>query len=91
MSTDIETKLKNLQSRREAVKASKMKIEAELEARKRNLRSIMNECKEAGFDPDNVADEVTKLEEVIRVKLEVFEADLATAEAQIAPMMKEIE
>lgn len=85
---DIETKYKELVERLNKLSAAKMKIEAEAEARKRSLRTVMEECKKAGFDPDTLPEFIKKTEEVLEVKMSVFESDLKTAETQIEPFMK---
>jgi hypothetical protein len=90
MSTDIETRYKALTARREVLAGNKMKLDAELDARKRALRTAMEDCKKAGWDPDTIADQIKKMKEVLVVKMDVFEADLQTAEDQVRPMMKEI-
>ena len=89
--SDIESRSKSATARYNVIVADKMKIDAEHEARKRALRSVIEECRKAGFNPDTIADEIKKMKEVISVKLYLFEADLASAEDQIRPMMKDIE
>lgn len=51
----------------------------------------MEECKNHGFNPDTLSDDVKKLKEILVVKLGVCESDLATADSQLSPMLKEIE
>ena len=89
--SDIESRSKSATARYNVLVTSQMKVEAEHEARKRALRSITDDCRKAGFNPDTIADEIKKMKEVISVKLDVFEADLTSAEDQIRPMMKDIE
>ena len=88
---DISQKYKELLARREKLSHSKMKVEAALAERKKNLRDAMEECKSMGYNPDTLAEDLKKLKEVLVVKLGVFEADLQSAEDQINPMVKEIE
>jgi chaperonin cofactor prefoldin len=88
---DIETRYKDYATKREKVLQSKMKLEAALSERKKNLREAMEECKKMGYNPDTLAEDLKKMKEVLLVKLSVCEADLSAAEEQLAPMLKEIE
>lgn len=87
---DIEKKYQELNSRRETLLASKLKIEAELAARKRALKEAMDECKKLGLNPDTLADDLKTMREVLNVKISVFEADLNSAEEAMKPLLKEI-
>ena len=89
--SDIEERYEKLSTRIASLEQTKMKLDAELDAKKRVLRSSMEDCKKAGFNPDTIDDEIKKLKEVLVVKLDVLEADVASAEDQMRPMMKEIE
>lgn len=87
---DILSDFKELMTRHQELTTIKMKADAELEARKRALRTAMEECTNDGYDPNTLDDEIKKTEEVLQVKLKIFRADLDTAEEQLRPMMKEI-
>jgi hypothetical protein len=87
---DYEAKYKELSTKRETLVTNKMKVDAELAARKRALRDAMEECKKMGFNPDTLAEDIKKMKEVLNVKLSVFEADLVSAEEAIKPLLKEI-
>jgi len=88
---ELEAEYKQLNQKREAVNQGKMQVVAELGATKRDLKATMEECKKAGFDPDNIQEEVRRSKEVLSIKLDNYRADLATAEAQLKPMLKEIQ
>lgn len=88
--SDIEDRYKSLSSRREALASNVMKVNAELNARKRALKDAMEECKKAGFDPDKLAEEIKTMKEVLVVKMDIFEAELKAAEDQVRPMLREI-
>lgn len=91
--TDIDTlvkKAKDLASRREALFQDKSSVQAELDARRRNLKKLMDEAEALGFDPNNLKEELQRKIEVERTKLQVYESDLQTAEAMIKPMLEEI-
>jgi chaperonin cofactor prefoldin len=87
---NYEAKYKELSAKRETLVTNKMKVDAELAARKRALRDAMEECKKMGFNPDTLAEDIKKMKEVLNVKLSVFEADLVSAEEAIKPLLKEI-
>lgn len=87
---EIETQYKKLEERRQICIQNKMKIEAELEARKRELRSIMEEVKKAGYDPDDLPEEVKKAREILITKMQILSSDLDHAESVIKPMLDSI-
>lgn len=88
---EIEAEYKLLNQRRDAVNQGKMQVVAELNTTKRDLKATMEECKKAGFDPDNIQEEVRRSKEVLAIKLDNYKADLAAAESQLKPMLKEIQ
>jgi chromosome segregation ATPase len=87
---ELDARYQSLQKRREALMHSKLQIEAELSTRKRSLKEAMEECKKAGFNPDNLQEEIQRLKDVLTVKMDTFEADLDAAETAIKPMLREI-
>ncbi|OPZ38440.1 MAG: hypothetical protein BWY99_01629 [Synergistetes bacterium ADurb.BinA166] len=87
---DLDARYKSLMKKREALVHSKVMIEAELSTRKRTLKEGMEECKKAGFNPDNLSEEIQRLKNVLTVKLDAFQADLEGAESAMKPMLKEI-
>jgi len=87
---DLDEKYKRLTQRRDALQKDKTRIEAELEARKRNLKAQMEAAKKEGFNPDNLRDDIRKSEEVLALKLDNFEIELDEAESAMKPMLEEI-
>jgi ribosome recycling factor len=87
---DVDVRFKTLLKRKETVQQSKVQVEAELSARKRALKEAMEACKKAGYDPDNLQDEISRAKEVLAIKLDNFSADIDAAEAAMRPMLKEI-
>jgi len=85
---EIETRYKDLVSRKDALSTNKVKVEAEHAALKRQLKDAMEEAKKAGFDPNNLQEEIRHAKEVLLLKMDNFAADLAEGETQIAPMLK---
>lgn len=91
--SDIDTlsrKAKDLAARRDALFQNKAAVQAELDARRRNLKKLMEDAEAQGFDPNNLKDDLLRKIEVERTKLQVYESDLETAEAMIKPMLEEI-
>lgn len=86
----LEQKYKRLNKRSEQLQQNHTKVKTELEFRKRSLKSIMDECINAGFDPNTLEEEIKKKEEVLQIKLNNYESDLDIAEKQLEPMLKEI-
>ncbi len=87
---DIVATYDNLITRRDAFSQNKVKIEAELSARKRSLKTVMDDTRKAGYDPDKVQEELQRAKEVVMVKMDVLNAELEEAENIIRPMLKEL-
>lgn len=87
---DLDAKYKRLTQRRDSLQKDKNRIEAELEARRRNLKTQMEAAKKEGFNPDNLREDIRKSEEVLALKLDNFEAELDDAERVMKPMLDEI-
>jgi hypothetical protein len=88
--SELESRHKSLVSRREALKGDVTTLEAELAARRRRLRALMDEAESEGFDPNNIKEEIRKATEVVRVKLDGFEADIEAGEKMVQPMLDEV-
>jgi len=87
---DLDEKYKRLSRRRDSLQQDKTRIEAELEARKRALKNQMEAAKREGYNPDNLQEDIRKNEEILALKLDNFEAELADAERVMKPMLEEI-
>lgn len=88
---DLEIRYKQYLTKREDILKKKLKIEAALSERKKNLKEAIDECRKLGYDPDTLQDDIKKLREILVTKLSVCESDIKEVEEQIAPMLKEIE
>lgn len=91
--SEIETlskKSKDLSALRETLFQGKAAIQAELDARRRALKKLMDDAEAQGFDPNNLKDDLLRKIEVERTKLQVYEGDLETAASVIKPMLEEI-
>jgi hypothetical protein len=87
---DIIATYEALVNRREALSQSKVKVEAELSARRRALKKVMDETREAGYDPDKIQEELQRAKEVVMLKMENFATELEEGENMIRPMLKEL-
>lgn len=87
----LEEKYADLIRRQEEIKNNKSVIDAELGARQRRLKEYMDQIKAAGYDPDNLKDEISKIENIIELKISTFEVEINAAEKIISPMMEEIQ
>jgi hypothetical protein len=87
---DIVAKYEALTTKREALSQNKVKLEAELSARKRALKKVMDEATEAGFDPNKIQEELQRSREVLDLKMSNFAAELEEGENMIRPMLKEL-
>jgi DNA repair exonuclease SbcCD ATPase subunit len=86
----LEIKYKQLIKRKESLQKNKSDVSAELAARRRELQKLMDECKEMGFDPNNLGEEIRKHAEILSLKVDNFEADIDMAEKVLRPMLEEI-
>lgn len=89
--TDLYNRHKRLLARRDELQQDKARIEATLEARKKDLKSLLDKARSNGFDPNNLEDEIKRAKEVLRLKLDNFEAELDEAAKMLEPMKKEID
>lgn len=87
---EIDAEYKTLSARREQIVQNKLRLEAECNTRKRLLREAMQECKDAGFDPNNLQDEIRRAKEVLTTKMDIFRAELDAADELMKPMLREL-
>lgn len=86
-SDDIEIRYKHLCVRRDELKSNHGIVTAHLEAHQQTLKKLMNECRDLGFDPDNLDEQIRRKKQVIELKLDTFEADVSAGEKVIRPML----
>lgn len=91
MADNLEDRYKALSKKREKVQMDKVKVEQELQTRKRALREVLENCKTAGFNPDTLEDDIKKASEVLSLKMDAFENDLVSAENVLNPMIQGME
>ena len=87
---EIEAEYKRLNQRRDTITNDKMQVVAELGSTRRDLKATMEECRKANIDPDNIQEEIRRSREVLGIKMNTYEADIAAAENQLRPLLKEI-
>ena len=88
---DLEARYQALMVRHDKAGKNKVEIEAELAARKRELKKLMQQAKDAGFDPDNLKEDIQRKQQVLAVKLDNFDADMSAAEKIVQPMLREVQ
>lgn len=88
---EIEQRYKEITERIEKAKDGKMKVDAELNTRKRSLKEAMEEAKAAGFDPDSLPTDIQKTKEVLITKMDLIQNDLDRTEERLEPMLRSIE
>lgn len=86
----LDVEYKTLSARRNKLVSDKLRVEAECNTRKRLLKEAMAECKEAGFDPNNLQEEIRRAKEVLTIKMDNFRTELDASEEIIKPMLREI-
>jgi chromosome segregation ATPase len=87
---DIVTRYETLTAKRETLSQNKVKLEAELSARRRALKKVMDEATEAGYDPNKIQEELQRAKEVLDLKLDNFKTELEEGESMVRPMLKEL-
>ncbi len=89
-SIDLEVKLNDLNERYTELSKKHEAVKAVYQSKKSDLSLVTDEIKKLGFDPDELEDDIKKLEEVIRIKIVNFETEISEAERIIGPMFQEI-
>lgn len=88
--SNLEEQHKKLVARKSELEGNIKVIDTVLSSKKNELRKLIDECKERGYDPDNLKAELETKKEVLRVKLETFKGDIEAAEKIVNPLMEVI-
>lgn len=88
---ELELKVKSLNQQRDIQQRMKDKIEAHKDAARKNLKDLLDGARKAGFDPENLQEEIRHSKEVLVVKINTFAADLDESEKAMRPMKQAIE
>lgn len=89
MSTELDKRLDTALERRSDLEAKRQRLEGNLEAARKNLAAVEEECRKKGVDPDKLDDTITKLTEKYQTLIETLEQQIDTADAALAPYLKE--
>ncbi len=87
----IEEEYQSLCAKLSVLEKEHSRVSAAAEERKRNLRNDLEECRQAGFNPDTLQQDLQRNREVIITKLGVLNADIAEYGEQLKPLVAEIE
>jgi archaellum component FlaC len=87
---ELELRYKSLLSRGNNLSQDKIRIDAAQSENKRTLKTLIEECKKLGYNPDTIQEDIRRSKEVLVIKLDNYKADLDVAESILKPMMKEI-
>ena len=87
---DLSRRLDTASKRRDTLAAESRRIEGRLEAAEAALSSVEAECRSKGVDPDNINDVIGRLEAKYESLVAQIEREVATADAALAPFLKEI-
>jgi hypothetical protein len=88
---ELEAIHKDLVARRATLVQGKLTIEAELASRKRALKELMDEAKKAGFNPDDLPEEIRKAREILVTKMDILSSEIKESEQIMKPLIQEIE
>lgn len=88
----LETEYKAANADREALVSAKMRLEAELGTRKRQLSEELEQFRKEfpNMDPNNLPEEIRRRKEVFAIKLDNYKTELAAARDMVNPMLKEL-
>ena len=86
----LDQQLSSLFSRLKKLNQSHSTILGILQAKRAELRKLMDETIALGYDPNNLDKEIKKLFEVLSLKIQNFEAEISKAEELLNPMLKEV-
>jgi len=81
---EIKAKIADLQTRHEAVTTRRASLGGQLHAKKEELATIIQEVREAGYDPKNLPGERDKAQQELEDLIEEFEQKLAAVEEALS-------
>jgi len=89
MSEDLDKRLDAALEKRTDLEAKKQRLEGKLDAARKNLTEVENECREKGVEPEDLDETIDKLTDRFRGLVEQLEAEVADADAALVPYLKE--
>lgn len=87
---DLVRRHKELLERRSTLERQKASILTLKKERTNRLAGLMAKCREAGFEPNDLREQVQHLASVAKVKLDTWNAEIEASENMIKPMLSEI-
>lgn len=81
---EIKEKIADLQTRHEAVTQRRASLGGQLQAKKEELATIIQEVRDAGYDPKNLPGERDKAQQELETLIEDFEVRLAAVEEALS-------
>lgn len=85
---EIKLKIEDLLRRHDAVTNRKAVFQGQLQAKKEELASLIQEIKAAGYDPKKLVAERDKAQQELVTMITKFETDLAAVERALAALDK---
>lgn len=87
--TDLNSRFDLAVKRRDQLNIERHKLEARLELSQNTLRSLEEECRNKGIDPDNIDSIILNLQKKHEDLVTEIEFQVKELDATIAPLMKE--
>ncbi len=87
---DLNSRFDLAVKRRDQLNIERHKLEARLELSQNTLRSVEEECRNKGIDPDNIDSIILNLQKRHEDLVTEIESQVRELDAAIAPLMKEI-
>lgn len=77
-------RFKKLEERRQELSTKKIRLEEQYNAKRETLASLIEEVKQAGYDPKTLKKTISEMEKKFAADIEEFEAAINTASQQLA-------
>jgi len=88
MSDDIKSRIDDLQRRHNAVVQKKAGLAGQLQAKKEELAAIVQEIKNAGYDPKKITQERDKAKQELETMITKLEGELTEVENALSAFQK---
>lgn len=86
---DLNQRLERASKRRDALEIERRHIEGKLEAAEASLAAVEAECRAKGVNPENIDAVIEQLTIKLNDLVLKIETDVASADAALAPFLKE--
>lgn len=88
--TDLNSRFDLAVKKRDQLNIERHKLEARLELSQNNLRSVEEECRNKGIDPNNIEAIILNLQKKHEDLVTEIESQVKELDAALSPLMKEI-